>query len=188
MMKNFLLHLLVAMCFPLACFAQSNGQLASRKVKYTREQVEERKGDIIQIKTEETWYDGKGNALEEKVTDANGTAVSWKKMTRLRDGRLLKLEVLSSDGSVTESKEFKYDKFKKPMTEFTFDSQGKQKERLEYTYNNSNDKIFEITYGEDGAIKRKVEFTYDSRGLLTSRKVTNSKGEVTYLKTTSYEY
>jgi hypothetical protein len=188
MMKHFMVYLALAFSAPLAANAQSNGQLASRKVKYTREQVVETKNGSSQTKTEETWYDRKGNSLEEKVSDATGTVLSWKKMLRTRDGRLLKLEVFSADGTISESKQFSYDKFKKLITESTFDAAGKEKEKLEYVYNNSSDKVSEITYGEDGTIKRKVEFTYDSRGLLNSRKVTNAKGEVTYLKTTTYEY
>jgi hypothetical protein len=188
MMKHFITLIFLLWFLPMAMVAQSNGQLASRKVKYSREQVEEVKGGSIQIRIEETWYDGRGNALEEKVTDASGSAMSWKKMTRLRDGRMQKMEVLSTSGVVTESKHFKYDKFKKLTAEHTFDANGKEKERTEYTYNNSGDKVLEILFGDDGSVKRRVEFSYDSRGLLTSRKVTNAKGEITYSKITSYEY
>lgn len=179
--------LLVLLFLPVLGQAQSQRQLADRRVRGTEVRtVDERKGERS-TRVVNTTYDRKGNATEIIERDLQGRLLKWERHVFDHKGNETLTSTLDSSGAELERTETTWDRWGNQTCTSNV-ARGRVVERTTITCDKYGEKEQELVTDGDGKQVRRTVYAYEGRGLIKQRTVYDAKDRVVYDRTYSYTY
>lgn len=172
----------------LSLHAQSNKSIRNREIRAVTEKIL----DINKPKNnlwEKNVYDKKGNVIEFIEYDQEGNITNWKRFSFDSKGEeVIQEQKLSPEGKVQKSTAFHYNLRGQKEEEVVTKEDGSIISVTKMEYNGNGDRIKETKKNDKGDVMEIVLFEYDNKGMLTAKKGFNSKNELIFSRTLSYEY
>lgn len=167
--------------------AQSEKDIQSRNIQSVKLKI----WDSDNSKNNEntlSHYDKKGNITEFISFDKDSIPEKWEQYTYNNSGDVLEEKKLDEKGKVKKVTTYSYNHLGKKTEEKQKDAEGKLIYTITYEYNGFDQKVAEIKTDAEGNLKEKNVYEYDNKGMLTSKKTFNKKGELVYSKSFVYTY